>query len=51
MLVKAVDDALMKWKFVKDFGIHSEHAEQGSRFAVLSFTFDFDLNADYRTPR
>ena len=51
VLVKAVDAALMKWKFVKDFGIRSEHPEEGARFAVLSFTFDFDSGADDSTPR
>jgi hypothetical protein len=51
VLAHAVDDALMKWKFVKNSGIRSEHPERGPRFAVLSFTFDFDPDADDRTPR
>lgn len=50
VLVKAVDEALMKWKFVKDFGIGSEHPERGPRFAVLSFTFDFDADAGDQRP-
>ena len=51
VLVKAADEAMMKWKFVKNFGIVSEHPERGPRFAVLSFTFDFDPEADDRKQR
>ena len=41
----------MKSRFLKDFGIGSEHPAQGPRFGVLTFTFDFDPDADDRTPR
>jgi hypothetical protein len=40
----------MKWKFVKDFGIGSEHPERAPRFAVLTLTFNFDPNAGASTP-
>ena len=51
LLVNAVDDALMKWRFAEDFGIDSEHPRRGRRFAVLSLTFYFDPDSGVENSR
>lgn len=38
---KATDEALAQWKFVKNFGMVSEHPERGPQFAVLLVSFEF----------